>query len=183
MTAVTQPRDPANPRTSASSTLAAAVPASLVATVAMALTLMAISEISAVATPRPGVLSSTWTPLTGIASFVLGMDALHGSFHVGAIAFGLAVHLAVGLALGTIGVALLLVVQGPLPGPVGAALQGLAYGIFVEVFFLNLVVGALQDVHTVYESLPQWGWWIAHAVWGIALGLSASAMLARGRRE
>lgn len=181
MTAATHPRDPVPTRASPAAVLAAAVPASLVAAAAMALTLTAIAEISATATAVPGIDSSTWTPVTGIASFLLGLDAVHGSFHVGAIAFGLGVHLVVGVALGTLGVAVLAYVQGPCPAPVGAALQSLAYGLLLQVFFLDLVVGALQDVHSVRESLPPWGWWVAHAVWGVALGLAASAALARKR--
>ncbi len=152
---------------------------SLTAGAAMAATLMAIGEISSEPTAVPGIDSSTWTPITAISSFLFGIDAFHGDFHVLSILFGLGAHGAFSLLFGALGVGFLLVSQGPRPGRAGAALLGLAYGLFVEVIFLNLVVNAIQEVHTVYESIPQWGWWVAHAVYGSVLGLTASLLFGR----
>ena len=47
---------------------------------------MLAAEIAAEPTAISGIGSSTWTPLTAIASFVLGTDAFSGSLAIGSIA-------------------------------------------------------------------------------------------------
>lgn len=37
---------------------------------------------------------------------------------------------------------------------------------------VTVVVNGIQDVHTVYEALPPWGWWVGHAAFGSTLGLA-----------
>lgn len=144
-------------------------------------TITSIAEVAAVQTPVAGIESSTWTPLTGITSFVFGVGAFHGGFAVLSIAFGLAAFYAVALLFGVIGVGLILATQGRECGVVGGAVQGVAYGLFLQVFFTSLVVNGIQDQLTVYESAPRWGWWVAHAIFGAVLGAMTS--LLTGRRE
>lgn len=149
--------------------------------VAMMATLMAIAEIASEPTAVAGVDSSAWTPPTGITSFLFGADAFTASFQPLPILFGLAAHLALSLLFGALGVALVIWLLGYRPAPLGAVLVGLAYGLALEVLVLNLAVNGIQGANTVYESLPQWGWWAAHAAYGTALFLAAAAML-RGAR-
>lgn len=151
--------------------------AGIAAGLVMAAVLMAIGEIANEPTVVPGIDSSTWTALTGIAAFFFGVDAFHGSFHVLSIAAGLAIHLVVAAVFGLIGVAFVVVTQGPRPGAAGAVVQGVAYALFIQIFVLALVVNAIQDVGTVYGSIPRWGWWAAHGAYGAALGVTASALL------
>ena len=61
---------------------------------------MIAAEIAKEPTVVAGIGSSAWTPVTAIASFVLGVDALSASFSSGAIVLGLFFHLAVSSALG-----------------------------------------------------------------------------------
>lgn len=164
-------------RISAGEVLLAAIPAGIAAGAAMAGTVMAIAEISSQPTFAAGIDSSTWTPLTGIAAFLLGPDAFHGSFHVLPIAFGLAVHLAVATLFGLAGLALVVATLGARPGLLPAAVLGLFYGLFLEVFVLNAAVNNIQGELTVYESLPQWGWWAGHAAYGVMLGLAGAFLL------
>lgn len=145
--------------------------------VAMAATLMAIAEIASEPTFAPGIDSSTWTPLTGIAAFLLGTDAFHGDFDVLPVAFGLAVHLTVAAVLGAAGLGFIVASLGARPGLPGATLLGFVYGLFLQVFLLSLVINGIQGELTVYQSLPPWGWWVAHAAYGTAFGLAGALLL------
>lgn len=136
-------------------------------------------EIAAEGTAVAGTLSSTWTAITAISAFLLGVDAFSSSFAVLSVAFGLAVHMLMALALGVIGAAFVLWTLGSRPGPLAAALTGLAYGLFLEVSLLNLTVNSIDDPNVVYQSTPSWSWWLAHGVYGVTLGLAASPLLAR----
>lgn len=148
---------------------------------AMAMTVMSIAEISSEPTFAPGIDSSTWTPITGITAFLFGLDAFHGDFHVLPILFGLVAHLSASALFGIAGFWLIVVTQGPEPGPFGAAVEGFAYALTIQVFFLNVVVNGIQDVLTVYESMPQWGWWIGHLAYGTTLGAATSVLLGSAR--
>lgn len=48
----------------------------------------------------------------------------------------------------------------------------------MQAIGINLLVGLAQSAPTVYESLPPWGWWVAHGAYGLALG-GALALLGR----
>jgi len=157
--------------------LAAGIGSGLAAGAAMAATAMVIGEIAAEPTAVAGIDSSTWTPITSITSFLFGVDAFHGSFAVLSILFGLGSHLVLSVAFGIVGVAFIAVTQGARPGALGASIQGLAFGLSLQIVVLNLGVNAIQEVHTVYESIPQWGWWVAHAAYGAVLGMAASRAL------
>jgi len=162
-------------------TLTVGFPASIVGLLILSAALVLIAETASEPTTVRGIVSSTWTPLTGVAGFFFGTGAVHGSFHPLPIAFGLAVHMGVAVVFGLAGVALILAVQGPCCGAVGGAVQGVAYALFLQVFFLALIVNGVQGRLTVYESLPPWAWWVAHAVYGAVMGVMASRLL--GTRE
>ncbi len=140
---------------------------------------MTAAEIAREPTVVAGIVSSTWTPVTGIASFLLGVDALSASLAPGAIVLGLLVHFAMSAVLGVAGTAALVWVLGYRPGPVGAALCGFAYGLFLEVVVMNIVVTSIQDPDVVYRAAPEWTWWVAHGAYGIGLGLVGALMLQR----
>lgn len=145
--------------------------------VAMALWLVSCAEVASAPTPVPGIDSSSWTPLTAITSFLFGVDAFHGDFHVLSILFGVAAHAFLGVVFGAVGVGLIAYAFAGRPGVVGGALLGLAYGLVLEVLVLNLAVNSIQDVHTVADALPTWGWWVGHALYGATLGVVAARML------
>jgi hypothetical protein len=153
--------------------------AGLAAGFVMGNVLSGIAEIASEPTAVAGIDSSSWTPPTAITSLLFGVDAFHGDFHVLSIAFGIAAQLALAAGLGVLGVAFIAVTQGERPGALGGAIQGLAYALFVQVLLLNLVVNAIQERHTLYEALPQWGWWVASAAYGATLGVVASALFRR----
>jgi hypothetical protein len=162
---------------------AAGVPAGAAGGVVVAATAAAISEMASQPTAVEGVYSSTWTPITGAASVVLGSDAFHGSFVIGPILVGLTLLVAYGAAAGVPGVAFLLVTQGDRPGPAGCVVQGMAYGVALEIAVVNLGINALQDVQVLYLSMPSWGWWAVHAIYGSALYLLAARALRRSPRS
>lgn len=144
---------------------------------------MTAAEIAREPTVVAGIGSSTWTPVTAIAAFLLGVDALSAAFAPGAIVLGLLIHLAVSAALGVAGTAGLVWVLGYRPGPLGSALYGAGYGLFLEIVVMNVVVSSIQDPNVVYRAAPEWTWWVAHGAYGIGLGLVAAWLLGhRGER-
>lgn len=147
---------------------------------AMMIWLIFCAEVANEPTAVPGIQSSAWTPVTAITSFLFGIDAFHGSFAVLSILFGLAAHLFLGIVFGLVGVALLSYTFAGRPTPAGAALFGFVYGLTLQVLVLNVIVNWMQDVHTVADALPSWGWWIAHAFYGTTLGIVAARMLSVG---
>ena len=167
------------PRVAAGAIAAVGAMAGLAAGAAMIAWEMTAAEIASEPTAISGIGSSTWTPVTGIASFALGTDAFSGSFAIGSIAFGLAWHLVVATLLGVLGTAGLVYVLGSRPGPLGAALWGAGYGLFLEVVVLNVATNSLQTPDVVYRAAPEWTWWVAHAIYGTALGLLVARGLAR----
>ena len=152
--------------------------AGVIAGVAMIGWQMLAGEIDATPTAVEGVDSSTWTAITAVASLVLGADAQHGWFSFGPVLLGLILLMAYAIALGVLGVALLVYVQGYHPGPLAAAAQGVVYGLLLQIFVVNLTINALQDVNTVYESTTPWSWWAAHSLYGGTLGIAGARMLA-----
>jgi hypothetical protein len=158
-----------------------ALAASLAGWAALVVTVVLISEIAAAKTFMPGVASSSWTPLRGVTALVIGPSAFGGGFSVLPILGGLAGLLIYCGLFGASGVLLLLAVQGPRPHALGALVQGVAYGAFVEACVLNaLITGLVQSTRTIYESMPSWGWWAGHAAFGATLGLVTAAL---GRRR
>lgn len=162
--------------------VAATVIAPLAAWGALVSTVCLIAEIASAPTWHDGVDSSTWTPLRGVAALVAGADAFGGDFDAQTIAGALVGLAAYAVALGVPGSALIVWVQGTQPGFAGAAVQGIAYGLSMQVLVVNLLVNWIQAEPTVYRSLPPWGWWAAHAAFGAMLGLATAAVLHGGRR-
>ena len=167
------------PTLPARTVVAVGVRAGLGAGAAMIAWEMLAAEIASEPTAISGIGSDTWTPLTAIASFVLGIDAFTGSFVIAPIALGLVLHLAVAAVVGVAGAAALVYVLGYRPGAFGAGLAGAAYGLFLEIVLLNLAVNATQSPDVVYGAAPAWTWWVAHGIYGMALGLLAARALAR----
>jgi hypothetical protein len=141
--------------------------------------LMLISEVAGGATWATGVYSSTWTPLRGVAALVFGTSAYGGDFDVLPIAAGVGLLGAYATLVGAAGAALIGTACGPRPNAAWAIALGIAWALLVmQALAVNVVVSFLQSAPTVYESMPSWGWWIAHAAYGAALGL-ATAVVAR----
>jgi apolipoprotein N-acyltransferase len=80
--------------------------------------------------------------------------------------------------LGILGVALLTSILGRRPSPAAAVLVGVAYGIAVDAILINWIVNT-QKIQTLYSATPHWSWWVAHAIFGITLGLFSSVLLRR----
>jgi hypothetical protein len=155
----------------------AAVGAGVAGSAALIGTIVLIAEIDHVPIAWLGDDTSAWTPITGVAGLLLGQDAVGAEFDLGPIALGLVALAVYGLALALPALALLVYTQGPRPGAVGAAIHGISYALFAQVLFVNAVVNSLQQVDTVYESAPPWGWWAAHGAYGGTLGIAAAALL------
>ena len=132
-------------------------------------TLMLISEIAGDETWKPGVDSSTWTPLRGVAALVFGTGAYGGDFALLPILAGLTLLGVYAVVFGSLGALALQATLGPGANP----LAGLAYGLFIQAVVVNLGVNVVQAKPTVYHSLPSWGWWVANGAFGAALGLAA----------
>lgn len=162
--------------------LRAGARAGLAGGIAMAAWLMFCGEVANEPTSAPGVDSSTWTALTGIAAFWFGQDAFHGDFAALAILGGAVIHLLAAAILAIPGTAIIVYAFAGAPEPLGGALAGFAYGIALEILAMNVAVNAIQADSAVYESIPQWGWWVGHAAYGTTLGLVLSRRLS-GRAE
>jgi hypothetical protein len=125
------------------------------------------------------VYSSTWTPLRGAAALVFGTSAYGGDLEVLPILAGALLLGGYATLLGGAGAALIVAMCGPRPPAGWAVALGVAWALLVmQALVINAVVGFAQSAPTVYESMPSWGWWIAHAAYGAALGL-ATALVAR----
>ena len=122
---------------------------------------------------------SLWTAITAIPSVPFGLDRFHGSFEFGAVLVGLIGHMINAMMLGALGVALLAIVLGRRPSIAKAVALGMMFGLLLEVVVVNLIVNRIQAVDTLYTSTPQWSWWVAHAMYGAALGLVAARLLRR----
>ncbi len=145
----------------------------------MAMWQMVVGAIAAEPTAAAGIDSSFWTAVTSITSVIFGLDAFHGSFEFWPVVGGIAGHMFNAMMLGVVGVALLVAVWGARPNPIAAIMQGVMFGLVLEVVILNLIVNQIQDVNTVYTSTPEWSWWVSHAVFGMTLGLVAALLLRR----
>ncbi|MFL5897897.1 MAG: hypothetical protein ACJ76D_05485, partial [Solirubrobacterales bacterium] len=154
--------------------LVAGLVPSLWAAAALLLTSALIAEIAAEPTAKAGVTSSTWTPVTAITALVFGQNALHGSFNLPAILFGLGVIVLASLAIGSLATAFLVYCLGRQPHPAAAAPLGAALGLATEVLAINLLLNWAQQENGVYRSLPEWAWFAAFGAWGICLGLGLS---------
>lgn len=154
--------------------LAAGLVPSLWAAAGLLLTVSLIAEIAAEPTAKAGVDSSTWTPATSVTALFFGQDALHGSFDLPSILFGLAAIVLVSLLIGSAATALIVYCLGWTPPPAAAALLGAACGLAAEILLINLLCNWRQPDNGIYNSAPNWSWFAAFGSWGICLGLGLS---------
>jgi hypothetical protein len=155
--------------------LAAGLVPSLWAAAALLLSTSLIAEIAAEPTAAPGISSSTWTPVTSVTALFFGQDALHGSFEILSILFGLAVIVLASLLAGSLVTAFLVYCLGWHPHPLAAALLGVACGLATQILLINLLCNWLQPDNGIYNSAPNWAWFVGFGAWGICLGLGLSA--------
>ena len=141
-----------------------------------------VAAIAQEPTAVPGIHQTLWTPPQGIWSVVFGVHHFHGSFHFIPVFGGIVAHLGNSLILGILGVALLMAILGRRPNPAAAVVLGAAYGIAVDAILINGIVNT-QKIQTLYSATPHWSWWVAHAIFGITLGLLASVLLRRNNAE
>jgi hypothetical protein len=141
-----------------------------------------VAAIAQDPTAVPGIHQTLWTPPEGIWSVVFGVHHFHGSFHFIPVLGGIVAHMGNSLILGILGVALLTSILGRRPNPAAAVVLGAAYGIAVDAILINGIVNT-QKIQTLYSATPHWSWWVAHAIFGITLGLLASVLLRRNNAE
>jgi hypothetical protein len=159
---------------------AAGIVPSLWAAAALVLTVSLIAEIAAEPTAREGVSSSTWTPITSVTALFLGQDSLHGTFNLPSILFGLAVILLTSIIAGSLAAAFIVYCLGRNPHPAVAGVLGAALGLATEIVLINLLCNWLQPDNGIYNSAPDWSWFVAFGAWGTTLGLGLSRA---GRRK
>lgn len=143
----------------------------------MAMWQMIVGAIATEPTAVPGIDSSFWTTVTSIPSVLFGEQWFHGGFEFWAVFLGLMGHMMNSMMLGVIGVGILTAVQGRRPNPIGAIMQGVMFGLVLELVIVNLIVNQIQDVNTLYTSTPEWSWWVAHGIFGMTLGAVAAGLL------
>jgi hypothetical protein len=119
------------------------------------------------------------TAVTSIPSVPFGIDWFHADFEFWPVVLGIGGHMMNAMMLGVVGVALLVALQGRRPSPFGAVMQGVMFGLVLEVVIVHLIVNPIQDVNTLYTSTPEWSWWVSHAIFGMTLGLLGSLLLRR----
>lgn len=170
-------RAPSGPPDAATVIVVGAV-AGLIAGMMMALYQMIVGAIATEPTAVPGIGSSFWTAVTSIPSVLFGMQWFHGGFEFWAVLFGLIGHMMNSIVIGIVGVWISTRILGSYPSPAAAVFVGVMFALVVEVVLVNIVInGILQTVDTFYTSTPEWSWWVAHAIFGMILGLVASVIL------
>lgn len=160
-------------------TLRAGMGAGLIGGAAMAAVLALVGEIAGSGTPVEGIRTSTWTGITAVAALVFGRDAVHGDFHVGAIAAGLGLLLLGSALLGAVGALLVVVCLGARPERALALATGLAYGLVLQVVLVDVLANGLQGDDLLSRSGPPGAWWAAFATYGAVLGLACARRCAR----
>jgi hypothetical protein len=141
-----------------------------------------VAAIAQHPTAVPGIHQTLWTPPQAIWSVVFGVHHFHGSFHFIPVFGGIVAHMGNSLILGILGVALLIAILGRRPNPAAAIVLGAAYGIAVDAIVINGIVNT-QKIQTLYSATPHWSWWVAHAIFGITLGLLTSVLLRRNNAK
>ena len=161
----------------------AGVVAGLVGGMMMALWTMVLGAIARNPTAVAGIHQSFWTPVTSIASVVFGKSWFHGSFEFWAVFLGLMGHMMNSAMAGVAGVALSRRLLGDPPNRLKAMVVGVMMGLLLEVVVVKLAVNHIQDVRTLDTSIPDWGWWVGHVMFGATVGLVGSTLLLRWRRQ
>lgn len=145
----------------------------------MAMWQMVVGAIADEPTAVEGISSSFWTAVTAIPSVLFGSDWFHADFEFWPVVLGVGGHMMNAMMIGVVGVALLAVVLGRRPSPVAAVMQGVIFGLLMEVVIIHLIVNPIQDINTLYTSTPEWSWWASHVVYGMTLGAVGSLLLRR----
>ena len=161
----------------------AGVVAGLAGGMLMAVWTMVLGAIARNPTAVPGIHQSFWTAVTSIGSVVFGTNWFHGSFEFWAVFFGLMGHMMNSAVAGVAGVALSRRLLGDPPNRLKAMAVGVMMGLVLEVVVVKLAVNHVQDVRTLDTSIPDWGWWVGHVLFGATVGLVGSTLLLRMRRQ
>ena len=115
-----------------------------------------------------------WDAPMAIWASVAGRDQFGApSDHVGAIVLGMGGHLANSMMLG-VAFALLMAVLVKTHGVMASAALGTMFGIAVWIVMRYLVLplnDSTADLFTGGAVSPQWLWYLAHAAFGMTLGL------------
>jgi hypothetical protein len=148
----------------------------------MAMWQMIVGAIAQNPTAVPGIHQSFWTPVEGIWSVVFGVHHFHGDFHFIPVFGGIAGHMMNSMILGIMGIAISTSILGKRPNPVAAVMLGVGFGLAVEAILINGIINT-QKIETLYSSTPHWSWWVAHAIFGMTLGLIGSLWLRRSSAE
>ena len=115
-----------------------------------------------------------WDAPMAIWAFVAGRDQFGApSDHVGAIVLGMGGHLANSMMLG-VAFALLMATLVKSPGVMTPLALGTGFGVAVWVVMRYLVLplnDGTADLFTGATVSPQWLWYLAHAAFGMTLGL------------
>jgi len=115
-----------------------------------------------------------WDAPMAIWAFVGGSDQFGApSDHVAAIVLGMGGHLANSMMLG-VAFAVLTAVVVRKPGVMTAVALGTMFGLAVWVVMRYVVLPlntGTSDLFTDGSVSPQWIWYLAHAVFGMTLGL------------
>ena len=115
-----------------------------------------------------------WDAPMAIWAFVAGSDQFGApSDHVGAIVLGMGGHLANSMMLG-VAFALLMAVVVKKQGVMASVALGTMFGIATWVVMRYLVLplnAGTADLFTGAAVSPQWLWYLAHAAFGMTLGL------------
>jgi hypothetical protein len=159
--------------------LTAGLIAGAIAGMMMAMWQMVVGLLADEPTAVEGISSSFWTAVTAIPSVPFGLDWFSEDFDFWPVVLGIGGHMMNSMMIGILGVALLAALLGRRPSPVAAIMQGVLFGLLMEVIIVHLIVNPIQDVNTLYTSTPEWSWWASHAVFGMTLGLVGSLLLRR----
>jgi hypothetical protein len=153
--------------------------AGAIAGMMMAMWQMVVGAVADEPTAVEGITSSFWTAVTAIPSVLFGIGWFHEDFEFWPVVLGVGGHMMNSMMIGVVGVALLAAVLGRRPSPIAAVMQGVVFGLLMEVVIIHLIVNPIQDVNTLYTSTPEWSWWASHAIFGMTLGMVASLLLRR----
>jgi hypothetical protein len=147
----------------------------------MAIWQMVVGAIAKDPTAVPGIHTTFWTPVEGIWSVFFGVRHFHGDFHTVPVLGGIAGHMMNSMILGIAGIALIALILGRRPNIVAAVMLAVAYGIAIEAILVNGIINNAQKIETLYYSTPTWSWWVAHAIFGMTLGILGALVLRRSR--
>ncbi|MDE3133377.1 MAG: hypothetical protein KGL15_04865 [Acidobacteriota bacterium] len=149
----------------------------------MAMWQMIVGAIAKEPTAVPGIHSTFWTPVEGIWSVIFGVHHFHGDWHTIPVLGGMAGHMMNSMILGIMGVALIAWLLGRRPNPMAAIMLAVGYGIVVNAILIVGIINHAQKIETLYRSTPAWSWWVAHAIFGMTLGILGALLLRREQRS